>query len=100
LQEFYGGVFDWKINSLEEMGGYRMVETAEGGMTGGLMETAGDMPESYVIFYVQVEDLQASLDSAVALGGQAVMQPTPIPGVGSFAIFSDPAGNNIGIFKG
>ena len=64
------------------------------------METAGDMPESYMIFYVQVEDLKASLDSAVALGGQAIMQPTPIPGVGSFAIFSDPVGNNIGIFKG
>ena len=27
LQEFYGEVFDWKINSREEMGGYRMVET-------------------------------------------------------------------------
>ena len=27
LQEFYGEVFDWKINSLEEIGGYRMVET-------------------------------------------------------------------------
>lgn len=100
LQEFYGGLFDWKINAMENMGGYRMVESGESGLTGGLMQTEGDMPPNYVIFYVQVDDLQASLDSAVALGGTAVMPPAPIPGVGAFAIFADPEGNNIGMFKG
>ena len=100
LQEFYSGVFDWEIKPQEEMGGYRLIEASEGGIGGGLMQTEGDMPESYVIFYVQVDDLQASLDNAVALGGQAVMPPTDIPGVGAFAIFADPAGNNIGMFKG
>lgn len=100
LQEFYGSLFDWEINAQEQMGGYRLVQESEGGIGGGIMETAGDMPENYLIFYVQVDDLQASLDNAVALGGQAVMPPTPIPGIGAFAIFSDPAGNNIGIFKG
>ena len=43
---------------------------------------------------------KASLDNAVALGGKALVPPTPIPGIGHFAMFSDPAGNNIGMFKG
>ena len=44
------------------MGGYNLVEASEGGIGGGLMETSGDMPENYVVFYVQVDDLQASRD--------------------------------------
>lgn len=100
LQEFYGSLFDWEIKANEEMGGYRLVEASEGGIGGGLMETSGDMSPNYVVFYVQVDDLQASLDNAVALGGQALVPPTPIPGIGEFAMFSDPAGNNIGMFKG
>lgn len=82
------------------MDGYRLVESSEGGIGGGLMQTTEGMPTNYVIFYVQVDDLQASLDNAVALGGQAVMPPTPVPGIGSLAIFADPEGNSIGMFQG
>ena len=100
LQEFYGSLFDWNIGAQEEMGGYRLVEASEGGIGGGLMEAEEGMPKSYVIFFVQVDDLQVSLDNAVALGGQAVVPPTPIPSVGAFAVFSDPEGNHVGMFKG
>lgn len=100
LQEFYGDLFDWEINAQEEMDGYRLVERSEGGIGGGLLQTTERMPTSHVIFYVQVDDLQASLDNAVALGGQSVMPPTPIHGIGAFAIFADPDGNNIGMFQG
>ena len=42
---------------------------------------------AYVTIYVAVEDL----------GGTSLVPPTPIPGVGSFALFQDPEGNTIGI---
>ena len=103
LQEFYGTLFDWEINVQADMGGYsgyRLVEASEGGIGGGLMQTGEGMPDNYVIFYVQVDDLQTSLDNAVALGGQTVVPPTPIPGMGAFAIFTDPEGNSIGMFQG
>ncbi len=65
------------------------------------MKTEGDMPDNYVNFYIQVDDLddlQVPLDSAMAKGSQIVMPPTPIPEMGAYAILADPAGNTIGIF--
>ena len=99
LQDFYAGLFDWKIDSNNPMS-YGMVSTGgQGGINGGIFATQGRMP-AYLTLYVQVDDLQAYLDKAVSLGGKAIVPPTPIPGVGSFAMFHDPEGNLIGLFKG
>ncbi len=98
LQDFYGKVFDWKIKVDEAMGGYGVVEVSEGGIGGGIMSTDDKTP-NYVTFYVQVDDLQACLDKIGGLGGSTIIPPTPIPNVGSFAMFTDPEGNTVGIFK-
>jgi len=96
LQSFYGSLFDWKIDDDNPMN-YGMVSTgAEPG--GGIAATEGKMPP-YLTFYVQVDDLQASLDKAIELGGKIVVPPMPIPNIGAFAMFSDPEGNVVGIFK-
>jgi predicted enzyme related to lactoylglutathione lyase len=52
-----------------------------------------------VTFYVMVDDPQAALSKAESLGGKSVMGPTPIPGVGTIAMFLDPEGNCIGLYK-
>ena len=98
LQKFYSALFDWKVDIHEEMDGYGLVEGQEGGIGGGISGTQAGAPPS-VTFFVQVEDLQASLDKAESLGGKTVMPPTPIPGVGSFAMFQDLEENAIGLFK-
>ena len=96
LSTHYAKLFDWKIDANNPMD-YGLVETGgEGGIDGGIMATEGDTPP-YLTFYVQVDDLQAYLDKAESLGGQTVVPPTPIPNVGSFAHFRDPAGNVIGL---
>jgi predicted enzyme related to lactoylglutathione lyase len=98
LKSFYAAVFDWKIDSNNPMN-YGAVETGgEAGINGGIADTQGQMP-SYVTFYVQVDDLQAYLDKVGSLGGETVVPPTPIPDVGSFAMFKDPEGNVIGLFS-
>ncbi len=97
LREFYAKLFDWRVNV--DQGGYAMVEPGgEGGIGGGIMQAQGDVP-SYVTVYVQVDDLQSYLDRAVSLGGTAVVPPTPIPGIGAFAMFLDPEQHLIGLFK-
>ena len=99
LRGFYGTLFDWKI-SIDEAMNYGVVETGgEGGIGGGVFQTQAEMP-SYVTFYVLVDDLQAYLDKAESLGGKTIMPPTPIPNIGAAAMFSDPEGNVIGLFKG
>jgi len=52
-----------------------------------------------VTIYVSVDDLRASLERAEELGGKKVVEPMPIPGVGTFAMFQDPDGVMIGLFE-
>lgn len=97
-REFYGKLFDWDVKRWGEMD-YGMVEGAGEGTIGGGLGGIRDGEKPYIIFYVMVDDLQKYLDKAKSLGGQQIVPPTPIPEVGSFAIFADPDGNKIGIFK-
>lgn len=54
---------------------------------------------AYVTFYAASDDLDGTLRRAGELGGEAVVPPTEIPGVGFFAMFRDPGGNIIGVFR-
>ncbi len=96
LQQFYGDLFDWKINADNPMN-YGLVDTQSGcGIAGGV----GENPEGAgVTFFVQVEDLQESLDKAERLGGRTLMPPADL-GMVELAFFADPEGNRIGLVKG
>jgi len=99
IQGFYRDLFEWKITVHESMGKYGMVDTGGGGINGGIMGAQEGGPPNSVTLYVQVDDLQGYLDKAAKLGGKTLVPPTPIPEVGSFAMFTDPAGNCIGLYK-
>ena len=90
-------MFDWKNDAKNPMK-YGMAETGgEGGINGGINGRADEPPRG-ITFYVQVEDLGASLKKAESLGGKKVMDPTSVPGMGiTIAMFADPEGNRIGI---
>jgi len=94
LQDFYKGMFDWGIDV--DPNGYGMVGTGEGGGIGGGI-TSGDRPG--VTFYVDVDDCQKYLDKAVSMGGKIVMPPADYGGMVTFALFSDPEGNVVGVAK-
>ncbi len=96
IQKFYTDLFGWEINSSNPMG-YGMVDTKAGGINGGIYKAPHDVP--FLTFYVRVDDLQKFLDKAVKLGGQAVVPPTAIPGIGSFAFIKDIDGNILGLFR-
>ena len=96
LQEFYSGVFDWHIDADNPMD-YGIVDThGGGGIGGGIGQGDG---ESRVTFYVQVDDPQAYLSRIEAMGGKTVMPVTEIPNMVTFALFSDPDGNVVGLVK-
>lgn len=98
LHKFYADLFDWKLDVQEAMGGYGLVDTqTEGrGINGGIGPAQGD---PFVTFYVEVKDLQTYLDKAESLGAKTVVPATEIPGVVTFALFTDPEGNRIGLVK-
>ncbi|HEY6952676.1 MAG TPA: VOC family protein [Bacteroidota bacterium] len=96
--EFYGNLFGWNINVVE--GGYGMVDTGvKMGINGGIGQVTENMAP-HTVFYVQVEDVQSYLDKAVSLGGRIVMPVLEIPNMVTYAQFSDPEGNVIGLVKG
>ena len=96
LQQFYGGLFGWKIDAGNPMN-YGIVEGGEGGISGGIGGSQDGSTQ--VTFYVSVDDLQAALDKAEQLGGRTVMPVTEIPNMVTFAQFADPEGNVVGVVK-
>ena len=98
-QEFYSRLFDWKLDADNPMN-YGTLEAPESGGIGGGIGPAPEGSSGHLTFYVQVDDLQAYLDKAESLGGKTIMPPTEVPDQVTFALFSDPQGNTVGIVKG
>jgi uncharacterized protein len=96
-QKFYAELFGWQI----AMGGYGLVDTGAGeGAIGGGIGTSDDKNERSVKIYMRVDDLDAHLDRAEQLGGKRLVPPTDLPGdFGRFAIFTDPDGNQVGLWS-
>jgi uncharacterized protein len=93
---FYQQLFDWTMSPNEIA---TEIETGpESGVTGHIV-SLGHEPQHYTQFYVQVENLSASLEKAEALGGKILVPPVPVPGKPgtSFAWFRDPDGNTVGL---
>ena len=100
LSKFYNSLFGWNIN-YNTHGIYSVDPESENGVDGHLFSTTDDMCSSNgVTIYIEVEDLQVSLEKVESCGGQILVPPRPIPsGMGSFALFLDPSGNCIGLYQ-
>lgn len=94
LADFYGRLFGWEVRPSGP--GYWLLSPGGGALAGGVLQTSGGIP-SYFTVYVDVDDLEASLADAERLGGSRAVPPTSVPGVGTFAMFRDPAGNMVGM---
>ncbi|MBZ5605033.1 MAG: VOC family protein [Acidobacteriia bacterium] len=94
-EHFFSQLFDWKIQS---SGPAATIDTGSRDGIQGHITALGHEPQHYTIFYVEVDDVQAYLDKAAALGGKTLVPPIKIP-TGIFAWFSDPEGNTIGLLK-
>jgi uncharacterized protein len=95
LVTFYGELFGWDLQAVAE--GYTLVDTRGGrGINGGIGRS--QTGEAWATFYVEVDDLQACLDRADALGGGTVVPVAELPGM-SFAMFHDPDGLLVGLMR-
>ncbi len=104
---FYENVFGWNFKRSENSAGGNEMEYLEFSSSGGdypdgaLYEMAPEMfgddplPPAHLALYVSVDDIDASLEKAVSLGGNVVFGPYDIPGTGRFGIVSDPTGAHI-----
>jgi uncharacterized protein len=97
LQRFYSETFGWEIDSSNPMG-YGVVEGDEGSVGGGVGGTQ-EGGSGHATFYIGVDDPQAFLDKIEAAGGRTVLPVTEIPDMATFALFTDPQGNLVGLVK-
>jgi predicted enzyme related to lactoylglutathione lyase len=98
LKTFYTTIFDWKLNTPEGFESYFLTEGDDMGVNGAVGKGSEQMP-TYQAIYVQCDDIVAKLAEVEANGGSTVMPRTEIPEVVTFALFSDPAGNLVGLVE-
>ena len=99
---FYTELFGWSVNEAPTaMGTYNLFKLGDrevGGMM-QLPDVAQGVPPHWMS-YIAVEDVDASAKRAEELGGTIRMPPTDLPGIGRFAILTDPVGATIALLKG
>lgn len=86
LKNFYSGNFGWSIDAKDA------IKTPD--LDGTLRQ---DPPEK--ILYIGVPDIDAALKKIVETGGSVVMPRTVVPNVVILALFTDPAGNRMGLVE-
>lgn len=99
--KFYEGLFGWKFHS---WGGgpmeYWLVDTGDAsqpGIHGGLMKRVH--PEQPCVNTIDVPDLDAMVEKAVAAGGRIALPKMPVPGVGWLAYVKDLDGHIFGMMQ-
>jgi predicted enzyme related to lactoylglutathione lyase len=104
--KFYADTFGWNMRT-DPTFDYTMFQV-EGGPGGGFVSAGQTIdprdPNAHrydvgkVLVYIGTDDIDASLRAVEANGGKTLKGKTEIPGVGWFAVFSDPSGNTVALF--
>jgi uncharacterized protein len=95
---FYAKIFNWKLTDMPSGPTvYTMVDPGNG--TGGGMQ-AQPMPDAPVAWlpYVEVDDVQKTLEKVEKAGGKVMLPVMDIGPNGTIGIFTDPAGASLGVW--
>ena len=102
---FYDHVIGWTIEAAPSGPmDYRMITTSGGDNVGGVMRLTAEMQAGGAkptwLFYIGVDDVDASFEKVKANGGGVLMAPFDIPGAGRAAFVTDPQDNPFYIMRG
>ena len=88
----------WGFEAAEGFAGYHLVGGEGIGVAGAVGRGMEEMP-SYVTIYVQVASIDETLGKVEANGGSTIVPRTVIPDTVVFGLFTDPAGNLVGVVE-
>lgn len=99
-QAFYSTVFGWKDapKDMGPMGTYH-VQMLGDKQAGGIMKNPMNGAPSCWLVYFFAPDLAGTTAKAKKLGATALMENTPIPGIGAFSMLQDPMGAVFALFQ-
>jgi len=93
--QFYKDIFDWQVGP-----DGRVSVPAASPLPGLLrVEPSNQGPLTERVIYLGVADINATLAKITARGGAVVLPRTEVPGVVVVALFTDPAGNRMGLVE-
>ena len=98
LTRFYASLFGWKVKTNNALG-YREVDTqSPRGINGGVWPSP---PEGHnlVQLFVEVDDVDAYIAKATALGATVIVPKSELPDGDALAIVLDPAGLSFGLYR-
>jgi predicted enzyme related to lactoylglutathione lyase len=102
---FYEDVVGWKVQPAAPGAPmhYQMID-APNAHIGGLMQLTDEMRKKGAhptwLFYIGVEDVDATVEKVEAAGGALLMPAFDIPNVGRIAMIADPQGNPLYVMRG
>lgn len=91
---FYGNLFGWAVQDMDMGSGSYLVVKAGEAAVGGIMGMPPGAPARPPAWgcYVTVDNVEQTLARCGELGGQTLMPPMDVPGVGRMAVLRDPQG--------
>jgi uncharacterized protein len=98
---FYAALLGWEMPEMEnsaELGGYRRAKLG-GRDVAGVSPRMDDGQPTVWATYVSVEDAAATLARVGEAGGSTIAEPMDVMGLGTMAVFSDPAGAVCGVWQ-
>lgn len=95
---FYSRLFGWQISEAPGFEGYPMWR-APNQISGGAL-TAREEGFSQPRSVIEVDSIDAVLAKVTELGGKVDMPKGPIDASSWYAVFTDPDGNQIGLYEG
>jgi predicted enzyme related to lactoylglutathione lyase len=95
--EFYSSIFGWKVRTRGD-GALAFDDT--GGVSGTWVKESDRTPDERTRTYIMVDDITDSLKRIEAAGGRVLTGRKEIDsGMGAFATFEDPVGNEFGLYE-
>jgi uncharacterized protein len=98
---FYRELFGWETPELPnstELGGYRRAKLRDRDVAGVSPRMEDGQPTVWAT-YVSVEDAAGTLGVVRDSGGQVIVEPMDVRGLGTMAVFSDPTGAVCGVWQ-
>jgi uncharacterized protein len=95
---FYTAVAGWEFSSMDGMPEYWVFRSGEG--YGGAVGKRGISTGKAIRDYITVDSIDDALAAAVRTGGSIAEAKTEIPGMGFFAVVTDPEGSEVGLYQG
>ena len=95
--DFYREIFGWKVRP---RGDGNLAFDDSGSVSGTWVKEQDRTPDERTRVYIMVDDIHDALKAIEARGGHVLTPRTDIgPGMGVFAAFADPVGNEFGLYE-